>query len=884
MITNTGTASVNVGQTAKGKLWRFPSAEDLTEDLLTAVDNNALLGKLLIRRGIASKEAALAFLLAEHYLPTGPMELPDVDKAVVRITQAIATKEHITVYGDYDVDGITGTSLLVTVLRKLGASVDFYIPNRAGEGYGLNLKAVSILASKQRTKLIITCDCGVSNFAEINFAKSLGVDCLVLDHHSMPELMPPAVGIVHPKLLPEAHPLFHLPGVGVAYKVSEALLIDQGREAEVEELLDYVTLGMIADLVPLVRENRYLVQIGLPKLIKSKRPGIQALLGQVRKSEDTDLVGFGLAPRINAVGRLADARVAVDLMTTDDPQVADQIAKQLANDNIKRQEICEQIFLEADAMIQSKVNLEQDKAIAIYKRGWHHGVVGIVASRLVEKYNRPVFIAEEDHTEAIVKGSARSVDRIDLYEVLRANEGLLNKWGGHKMAAGFSVTLDKADTLCRALVDTCNKMLPGELSLPILDVDATLEAKEVDIALVGTFAKLAPFGMSNKKPLFCLKNLKCQNVRILGKDGKHIRLNLIDEAGNLPFEALVWNYQGKAPDPDATIDIVFNPEINNFNGRERLQLIVVDWRFSKEANDEATANLIRLTTVPLALAKGEKEKAAPLKPFRVVEENERSIEPAHLEVTPSLDSRPSLKAVSHQTTWRDLRGHSQSTGLLDKAVAKFRNDLSIFAESSGRPEGFKTDDRTTVSNKAQLILWQYPPALKVLQEMVTRARPQTIYLAGGAPEEVVDVPGFLKMLMALIRFTVGKRDGQVHGEKLAAVLGTTKVAAALGMTLLQKVGAIEWFAEDGLVYIELLGAPTEAIEDFPEYRQLLEALKQIQTFRKWCAEARVEEIQLAVFPNGIRLASQPEDKEPSGEDKPPFSFRISTADAISENI
>ncbi len=329
----------------------MPKSVQPSPELIAVADGSDMLARLLMARGIEDVCEAKVFLDSELYVPTSPMALPDVDKALVRITQALVQKEHITVYGDYDVDGITGTSVLYTVLKRLGASVDFYIPNRATEGYGLNLKAISILASKHRTKLIISCDCGVSNFAEINFAKSLGVDTLVLDHHTMPEMLPPAVAIVHPKLLDESHPLFDLPGVGVAYKVCEALLIDQKLEEEIPALIDYVTLGMIADMVPLIRENRYLVRIGLPILAKSPRPGIRALLGQLGKFEDTDIVGFGLAPRINAVGRLADATVAVELLTTDDPERAEELARQLQTDNARRQELCEIIFDEADRLI-----------------------------------------------------------------------------------------------------------------------------------------------------------------------------------------------------------------------------------------------------------------------------------------------------------------------------------------------------------------------------------------------------------------------------------------------------------------------------------------------------------------------------------------------------
>ncbi|HEY9679155.1 MAG TPA: single-stranded-DNA-specific exonuclease RecJ [Drouetiella sp.] len=579
----TGFASFAAGDEASrlsafGKFWQIHPAAELLPEFIEAADGSELLAKILQVRGIDKAEEAKSFLNSEIYTATDPMDLPDVDKAVMRITEAIAKGQRITVYGDYDVDGVTGTSVLLTVLRKLGASVDFYIPNRAGEGYGLNLKAVSILASKHRTKLIISCDCGVSNFAEIQFAKSLGVDTLVLDHHTMPDMLPPAVGIVHPKRLTEEHPLFHLPGVGVAYKVCEALLIDRGMPEQVPLLLDYVTLGMIADLVPLIRENRYLVKIGLPILVNSARPGIQALLSQVKKSEDTDLVGFGLAPRINAVGRLADAKVAVELLTTEDEQVADQLARQLQSDNLRRQELCEEIFAKAEVMIQTRLDLERDKCIAIYDEGWHHGVVGIVASRLVEKYHRPVFIGELDPSEGHVKGSARSIDAIDLYAVLKDNEHLLEKFGGHKMAAGFTVKADKAEALCRGLTDTCNRMLLDTPLKATIKIDLEVEPSAVTDAMAKELTKLAPFGMWNKKPTIMMKGLTCTGTRLLGKEGKHHRVMLEDSQNDVTYECVMWNTRGNVPADRQIVDAVFSPEINVYNNRERLQLVLSDWR------------------------------------------------------------------------------------------------------------------------------------------------------------------------------------------------------------------------------------------------------------------------------------------------------------------
>jgi single-stranded-DNA-specific exonuclease RecJ len=851
--------------TAKGKTWQLPKLDLLDAELMSVVDNCEPLARLLQRRGIATSEKAKAFLDPQEYIPTSPMELPDVDKAVVRISQAIALGERITVYGDYDVDGVTATSLLITVLKKLGASVNYYIPNRLEEGYGLNLKAVSILASKQRTKLIITCDCGIGNFAEINFAKSLGVETVVLDHHMLPELMPPAVAIVHPKLLDAEHPLFDLPGVGVAYKVCEALLIDKGLEEEVKPLLDYVTLGMIADLVPLVRENRYLVQIGLPCLINSTRPGIRALLAQVRKSEDTDLVGFGLAPRINAVGRLADAKVAVELLTTDDVQLADSLAANLQTENAKRQELCERIFAEADYMVSTKVDLENDKAIAIYKSDWHHGVVGIVASRLVEKYGRPVFIAELDEVEGIIKGSARSIDTIDLYAVLKANESLLSKWGGHKMAAGFSTASAKAEILCRALVDTINRTLGDKPLSSTLTIDVLVQADAVNLELAKTFFKLAPFGMSNKKPLLYLNNLSCEGTRTLGKEGKHHRLNLVDKDSKTQFECVMWNSQGRIPADGELIDLVFIPEVNSYNGRERLQLVVSDWRVTGSGQE----------TVPI-----EEDGKKPLVKLEEVGRGAPSLERLEPIEQPLIQLAPAAlpdKEPSSRANLKDLREHNNRVETLKKAIDKFGANVAIFAESNARPAGLSCADRIEISAKEHLVIWQYPPSLKIFQDILLASKATSVYLVGQTDENAETAGTFIKQLLGLVRFAINKRDGQVEAEKLVAAMATTKMALALGLGALKKVNVIDWYAEGGVIYLDLLGSPIGKTEDLSEYTQLTNILTQISQFRQWCAEASLKEVELALASEQIGLASTPNQNFSTSDS----SFPITEPTAVS---
>lgn len=823
--------------------WKFPPEISVDASLVEAALGSELLAKLLVRRGLKTADTAKTFLDATQYKPTSPFELPNIERALERIEKAIDGQEKITVYGDYDVDGVTATSVLITVLRDLGAQVDFYIPHRTNEGYGLNLKAVSILASKNRTKLIITCDCGVSNFAEINFAKSLGVDTVVVDHHTMPELLPPAAATIHPKLLREEHPLYNLPGVGAAYKLCEALLIKRGMPEKAEALLDYVTLGMIADLVPLIDENRYLVQIGLPKLVASKRPGIKALLSQ-SKGSGTDIVGFGIAPRINAVGRLADANLAVELMTTADVTKAEELAKQLERENERRQELCEKINYAADQMVTSTVNLANDRAIVIYDEGWHHGVVGIVASRLVEKYNCPVFIGELHKEEGMVKGSARSVDGVDLYAVLKENEHLLQKWGGHKMAAGFSVEVGKAEALRAGITEACNRMLNGKTRAATLDIDAQVAAKEVTMDLANLVAKIAPFGMANKKPVLVMRELTCVGVRALGKEGKHSRLMLRDTRESLPFEAVMWNSRGRIPADGQQIDVAFIPEINEYNGTKRLQLVLVDWRAVGEANsvdDDDNSTLLPVSTVVDAAEKSQAAAAAQPVEAKTTDK-----------VTAQADSAAVPSVQSVKLNFKDLRDHNSPAGLVESAARKLGSTVAIFGESCLKIPGIDFADRTAIGTAKNLLLWQYPPSLKVLRDLIGSSI-RDVYIVGGAPIESEDTKAFLKKLLGFVRFAVNQKEGRVPGEKLAVALGTTKMCVALGLTMLNKMGVIEWFAEDGVIYLDITGEPEEKPENIAEFRHLASSLTEVYEFRNWLKDSEFKEIQEALALNKVEL-------------------------------
>lgn len=918
------------------KEWKFPDECEVEPAFVEAAGGSEILAKLLRRRGLTTPADVRSFLDPNLYEASPPSELPDIPRAVSRIEQAIASQEKITIYGDYDVDGVTATAVMLTTLRELGAQVDYYIPTRS-EGYGLNLKAVSVLASKHRTKLIISCDCGISNFSEINFARSLGVDTIVVDHHTMPELLPPAAAILHPKQLPEEHPLYHLPGVGVAYKLAEALLQHMGDDARIPELLDFVTLGMIADMVPLVKECRYLVQVGMPVLVGSKRPGIKALLAQIGRrdssarevtgpreaggtreapgssgvqsaSASTDLVGFGLAPRINAVGRLADANIAVKLMVTDDEAEAAELARQLEYENVRRQELCEEIFAKADQAAQ-KFMQSGDRAIAVYGEGWHHGVVGIVASRLVDKYHCPAFVGELDPNEGLVKGSARGVEGIDLYEVLKANEHLALKWGGHKMAAGFSVEQPKAEVFCQAIVATCNRMLADKSPIPTLAIDLQLPAEQVNADLANLLVRLAPFGMANKKPVLALRDVECVDSRALGKEAKHSRIIVADPNTAVHFECVYWNSRGRVPDNGQVIDVAFSPEINTFNGNSRLQLVINDWRdpsqplpiqahvapaavptvdghaIAQRLNARPTAQPTTIDARPPAqpatmdaspAARPITIDARPAAPPAAIDgrpitqlaspngsaETTNSVHsevPADFAPVRSAGFQPAhgaaIDAAPKPLVIKDLRTHTAPLAVIQAAQRKLGSAINLFGEGV-KLEGHELVDRTTLRSTGHLLLWHYPPSIQVLQQIVSHCSATTLYLVGGAAHEHEDAASFLRRLTGLIRFAVNQREGQADPEKLAAVLSTTKMGIALGLTILKKINLIDWFAEDGIVNVDIIGQPTEKPESLPEFRQLSNCLNEVGQFRAWCHSAAVSEIQLALVP-AVAHNSQP---------------------------
>ncbi|MBS4173663.1 single-stranded-DNA-specific exonuclease RecJ [Bacillus sp. FJAT-49736] len=548
------------------------------EKLVEQLNISPLVSTLLVNRGIIETEEARSFLFLEDASFHDPYLLPDMEIAVNRIKGAIDNKEQILVYGDYDADGVSSTTVMMTALRELGANVDFYIPNRFTEGYGPNEQAFRWAAS-EGYKLIITVDTGIAAMNEALLAKELGVDLIITDHHEPGPELPDAMAIVHPKHPNSAYPFKELAGVGVAFKLAHALY-----NRVPEELLDVVTIGTVADLVPLHGENRLIVKSGLKKLASTERPGIRALYALSNTSlADTneETVGFLLGPRLNAPGRLDDASPAVHLLMTDDEQEAKEIAKEIDLMNKERQLIVGDITKEAISMIESEYDLSEHKVIVIGKEGWNPGVVGIVASRLVEKYYRPTIVLSFDAEKRLAKGSARSIIGFDLFQNLSTCRDILPHFGGHTMAAGMTLELENVPVLRTRLNQLANDILSEEDLVPVTEIDASISIKDVSLDSIEELNRLAPYGTGNTKPKIIIEDLSIQQLKQIGADNKHLKILLEKDDVNLDGVGFGMGDYYPEISPLARISVLGELSINEWNNIRKPQIFLKDLKINE---------------------------------------------------------------------------------------------------------------------------------------------------------------------------------------------------------------------------------------------------------------------------------------------------------------
>lgn len=707
------------------------------EWIVAKTDNGekSLIERLLAVRGITTKTEIKEFLNPLEMKLTEPTVFVDMAKSVERLAKAVDEKQKILVYGDFDADGITSTSVLLKTLRHLGAEVDYYIPDRETESHGMNTKTLVKLMTSKKPKVMITVDCGVSNVEEVKFLNSFGVDIIITDHHEAPEELPPAYAIINPKAqnsLDEKLPakkikmLTYLAGCGVAFKVAQALLNHYNKPEFVFELLPLVALGTIADIVPLLGENRYLVTKGLELISKGQHYGLTRLLESagynIENGITSENIAFGIAPRINATGRLDNVDTALSLLLSDNKTEIEMAVQTLNELNKVRQNLCESIFLEADEMYQKEGT--DNNAIVLFSDKWNIGIIGIVASKFVEKYYKPTFIMNYNPETQQFRCSARSVKGINLYEVLDANSELFDGFGGHEMAAGFAFSgnAEQFNVIKETLNKTISEVLGDKILKPFVNIDLELDEKDLDLTLVDEISKLEPFGASNPSPVFVVKNFTLKEKTLMGENKNHLRLKV---QGQDALYTCVWWSRGDIPlVAEDKLDIAFSPKLNTFRDVTSLQLMVED----------------------------------------IHSDNLKEEKPENPNV---------VKIFDH-------RNKSDIFSQVEDYVRTSKMNIVVYAENKDvinllKPYKCLSDaivNRETLKKADSIMFFDYPPSEELFDKIVELVQPRHIhYMACNVKN--LDELEIIKTLSGMIRFTCNNKNGEFNLAKSASFLSLT---------------------------------------------------------------------------------------------------------------
>jgi single-stranded-DNA-specific exonuclease len=712
--------------------WLEPQPAPPPDELQAALGLHPLVASALCRRGHTPEARARAFLDPNFYAPTSAGELPGMQTAVARLVDAIRRGEHIGVWGDFDVDGQTSTSILVAGLRRLGARVSYYIPVRARESHGVHLGALKTFIDSG-VQVLLTCDTGITAHASITYAKTRGVDTVLTDHHSLPPELPAACAIVNPQLLPREHPLADLSGAGVAFKVSEALHAALGRSGEIEQDYDLVAMGTVADQVLLTGDNRYLVQRGMQVLREGQRPALRAML----ELAETDLmnlneehIGFVLAPRLNALGRLDDANPIVEFLTGSDSQLIKQIASHLEGMNARRKLLQKQVLDGALAQIEQDPHLLDEAVLVLSHPNWPGGVNGIVASHLVEQFQRPAILLTAP-PGGTARGSARSVEGVNITSALRQCEHLLDTYGGHSMAAGMALEAARIPEFRRALSKAVLKQSGGALPEPSLPIDAYLPLKEVSLELVEQLEKLAPFGPGNPGFTLAARAITVTSQQVIGRNEDH-RTLIVEDTDGSATKVLWW--QGAGYDlPEGRFDLAYRVRASSFRGSREVQ---IEWVHSRAIEEQPV----------------DVRQAAP-------------------------------QALT------DLRGDPNG---LHTLAGQFQPGWQVWAEGDIRdlqdalpPGAVRGHDQ--LERGQVLVIATAPPTRAELTRALERVQPQQVILLN--LETTNDQPdAFLKRLTGLARYTLKALDGQTSIAALAAATGQRQVTIRKGLEWLASRG------------------------------------------------------------------------------------------------
>ena len=765
--------------------WIDPPNVHVPKVLREEVGGHPLVAELLVRRGIETLKEARAFMNAETYTPCAPDALPDMKRAQERLEKAIVSEEEILVWGDFDVDGQTSTALLVSALRELGGRVSHHIPHRERESHGVNIPNLEKHLDRG-AELVLTCDTGVASHEAIDFATDEGVDVIVTDHHDLPPDLPEARAIINPKRLPEGHVLRTLPGVGVAYKLAQALFGAAGKDPE--RYLDLVALGIVADIAYQTGDTRYLLQRGLDVLRKAERPGIRAVMEEADvdpRATDEEDIGYRIGPRLNALGRLSDANIAVELLTTEDAVRAREIARELEDLNSRRRLLTDQVYEAATEQLRAKPELLGYAALVLYGQNWPAGVIGIVASRLVEDHYKPTVLLTGG-SEGEVRGSARSIEGIDISQAIAAQKDYIGDFGGHPMAAGLSLAKSEIERF-RTLLSRSIVEQRGEEELrPKLEVDQYVDLDELTLELSDELRRLAPFGPGNAPVTLAVQGVRAKEVRTIGSKDEHLKLRVSKEdqevnGDGLTREVLYWN--ASASDvPEGPFDLAVSISENRFRGERSVQLT---WRGARPA-----------------IGTGRSEAPA-----------ER-----HADTSGFGD----CNVVYHD-------GAEDMSAVLRRLAAE--DSVQVWLEGM-RFDGFDAVTRTGLTSCDQLVLGTVPPSRSVLEAALARCTPETVHVVG-VDAGVDDLDAFTRRLMGLCKHVTSEGEA-VALERLAGAMGHTARTVRLGLAWLERQGLIWATFDAGAVQIRC--EEMERNEDKRAETELRDSVEEARSFRSFLSK------------------------------------------------
>ena len=755
----------------------------------SALGLHPLVAQTLIRRGILTPDSARAFLHPDE-IPSTPF--PNIEPAVERIQEAIRNHDMICVWGDFDVDGQTSTALLVQTLQMLGAHVVYYIPIRGKESHGVHIESLTPIIDNG-AKLIVTCDTGITAHEAVDYANSRGVDVVITDHHDLGETLPNAKAIVNPKLLPKDHLLKNLAGVGVAYKLAQALLgqtsnvegqeSTDNRHPSPDTLLDLVALGLIADVALLKGETRSLAQKGIQALRNTKRLGLKVIAELSSTNLETlteETIGFTFAPRLNALGRLSDANPAVELLLTNDSARARVLAAQIEGLNAQRRMLTSQVYEAAEAQLRAHPELLTEPAILLSHPNWPGGVVGIVANRLVDRYHKPAFLFTESE-DGILRGSARSVEGLHITEAITANKDLLLGFGGHPMAAGMSLLKENLNSFRRGLGKAIEKQL-GEVvrEEPTLQIDAWLELNELNLELADALEVLAPFGAGNPSLKMATRGVKLKSVSTIGKAKEHLRLTIEDESGHT--QSVLW-WSGAGEDlPDlstslregSTFDIAYTLRASTFRGQKQVTLQFEEFRITEEQTVEV---------------KKQKTDVVDLR----------------------MEERGKKKEWEHALVWAEGA---------NKAEGKSRFDL------------YKADE---------FVIYTTPPSLADLRAALEIVKPKKIYVVGIATAtEKTDA--FLARLAGMTKYAINNKGGKASVKELAVAIAQRESIIRIGLEWLAAGGHVSIVGEGEAVLLSAGNGEANQYVQKELYLAVKGILEETAAYREYFARANIESI------------------------------------------